>query len=796
MVIAYIITAAILMALLYRFRRVLFQTSTPQKTKWILGLFSFLFISLGILGLLESRHVDHTHLKVEQQDAATQQSMAFNPYDRGSSLSVTEIKAHNNNTSLSELAGLSEPKKELSHLIEYIKDPEKFKRLGAKPPKGLLLYGPSGTGKTLLARAIAGESKVNLFAVSGSSFEESYVGVGAARIRELFALARENKPAFILIDEIDALAPSRSTESLSASHTQTINQLLAEMDNVDDTLNEGIFVIGATNRFDSLDPALLRPGRMDWQIYVPLPNEEDRRSIIEKTLKTIKTDKEMNVNALVERTIGFSSADIVNVINEAAIYAAVNNLKWVDANAFDAAFKKVSAYEYETSPILSVKILTADQIKTNFSDIAGMNEAKKEVTEVVDFLRDPKAFTRLGAKPPKGIIIYGPPGTGKTLMARAIAGEAKATFIAVSGADFEDKYVGVGTQRVKELFKLARKYSPCIVFIDELDALASERNAQDNTHHEQIVNAFLNEMDNIKEGQNEGIIFLGATNRLDSIDPAVLRPGRFDRKVYFRLPTIQERVEILKYYIDKIKAAPDLNINTLSQITPGYTGADLANLVNEAAIEATRKNKPAVDMAAFEEANDKIVLGVSQGASILSEADRRRTAYHEAGHALVGLLNPDHPRVLHKMTIGIRGASLGVTHFRIEAEHYSYTKKEFEAMVSTSFGGYVAEEMIYGKDNISAGAAGDLQNANKIVRDMVGEYAMSDNPNFLTLEVFPEDISTVISGSEVILKRQYEVAKALLEKNKDKLELLAKTLLEKETMDYQEIITLLQIKPE
>lgn len=794
MVIAFIISTLLLLGFLFICNRYLVKKPYPFLSLSVIAFISILFIALQYsVDILVNPAVKEK--PIETVNVTSQPAVEFNPYESAPSLSVTEIPFHRNQLSLKVLAGLNQPKQDLAQLMGFIQDPEKFKRLGAKPPKGLLLYGPSGTGKTLLAKAIAGEARVNLFAVSGSSFEESYVGIGAARMRELFALARKNTPAIILIDDIDALAPAHGNEPISASHRQTVNQLLSEMDHIDETKNHELFLIGTTNRIEALDQGLLRPGRFDWQVHVPLPSDKDRKEIIEKGLKMIKASPELNVSVLSDKMIGLSSADIVNVINEAAIFAAVNNKKIVDNEAFNAAFKKVSAYEVEISPILSATIVSPNEIKTNFASVAGMNEAKTEVAEIVDFLRNPVAFTRLGAKPPKGIIIYGPPGTGKTLMARAIAGEAKATFIAVSGAEFEDKYVGVGAQRVKELFKLARKYSPCIVFIDEIDALLSARGNEQMGYHDQVVNQFLNEMDNIQESKNEGIIFIGATNRVEAIDPAVLRPGRFDRKVYFRLPSVQERADILKLYCDKVRLAPDVNIKTLAQITVGYSGADLANLVNEAAIEATRKNKASVDMASFEEANDRIVLGVRQASSIVTAEDRLRTAYHEAGHALAGLLNPNHPRTLHKMTIGIRGNSLGVTHFKMQTEHYSYTRKEFEAMIATAFGGYVAEELIYGFDNVSAGAAGDLENANRIVREMVGQFALGDTPNYLTLEVFPEDITSVIGGSEVILKRQYEVTKTLLTKNRDKLDLLAKALMERETMDYEEIVKLLQITP-
>jgi cell division protease FtsH len=378
-------------------------------------------------------------------------------------------------------------------------------------------------------------------------------------------------------------------------------------------------------------------------------------------------------------------------------------------------------------------------------------------------------------------------------MARAMAGEANASFLAVSGSAFDERYVGIGASRVRELFKLARKYKPCIVFIDEIDALTAKRSGEDTTGRDQTLNQFLNEMDNIQSGVNDGIIFIGATNRLDVIDPAVLRPGRFDRKVYFRLPDMQEREAILQVHLKKIVVASDVNANTLAKITPGYSGAELANLVNEAAIDATRKNKPAVDMASFEEANDKLLLGAAQN-TISPEKERQVTAYHEAGHALVGLLYPHQPRAFHKMTIGMRNMTLGTTHFTYDTDVNNLNKNQLEAIIATSLGGYIAEEIIFGKDNISTGASNDLVKANAIAKDMVTKYGMADDSSLIVDEVMPLGGTYIVNSAEEILKRDYQNAKKILEQNMDKLHLLAKTLLEKETLDYQQVSKLLNIK--
>lgn len=731
--------------------------------------------------------INHFGVNVENQESQMQ--------DGVSSLAVDIIPANKIKTKLSDIAGMKEAKEDAKQFLEFIKNTDRFKKIGAHPPKGIILFGPSGTGKTLLARAIAGEADATFISVSGSAFEESLVGKGASRVRELFSLARNNKPAIIFIDEIDALAPERKGADLQ-SQVQTVNQLLSEMDNIDAEKNAGIYVLAATNRIESVDPALLRPGRFDWQLHIRLPSDEDRKEILTKAMKKIVVSPEVDITTLVEQTVGYSGADLVNLVNEAAIFAGRSNKNTVDMESFALGIKKISSFEKDLSPSFSIKILSPSEIKTHFADVAGMNAAKREVTEVIDFLKNPEQFTRLGAKPPAGILIYGPPGTGKTMMARAIAGEANATFLAVSGSAFDERYVGVGAARVRELFKLARRYKPCIVFIDEIDALAPEREKNDTSGHDQTLNQFLNEMDNIQQNINEGIIFIAATNRLDIIDRALLRPGRFDRKVYFGLPNLSEREEILKVQLKSIHIAKDVNVKILAQTTAGFSGADLANLVNEAAIEATRNKKDAVDMASFEEANDKISLGVNEGSGSYTEKERKITAYHEAGHALVGLLHPDYPRTFHKMTIGMRNNSLGVTHFRADSDVQSLTKKEFEAMISAALGGYIAEELIFGKDNVTTGAASDLINANQIVKDMVTKYAMADDQSLLMPDVFPAAEHGTSDSAEKILQRDYDEAKKIIEQNKDKLNLIANTLLEKETLDYNQIASLLNLKSE
>jgi cell division protease FtsH len=357
------------------------------------------------------------------------------------------------------------------------------------------------------------------------------------------------------------------------------------------------------------------------------------------------------------------------------------------------------------------RMLSEDQVKVTFADMAGAEEAKEEVVEVVDFLKDPSKFQKLGGKIPKGVLMVGPPGTGKTLLARAIAGEAKVPFFTISGSDFVEMFVGVGASRVRDMFEQAKKHAPCIIFIDEIDAVGRHRGAGLGGGHderEQTLNQLLVEMDGF-EG-NEGVIVIAATNRPDVLDPALLRPGRFDRQVVVPLPDVRGREQILKVHMRKVPTADDVVASVIARGTPGFSGADLANLVNEAALFAARSNKRLVDMEDMEKAKDKIMMGTERRSMVMSEEEKKLTAYHESGHAIVGRLVPQHDPV-HKVSIIPRGRALGVTLFLPEDDRFSYSKQRLESQISSLFGGRIAEELIFGSDMVTTGASNDIQRA-------------------------------------------------------------------------------------
>ncbi|WP_033003187.1 ATP-dependent zinc metalloprotease FtsH [Vibrio azureus] len=459
------------------------------------------------------------------------------------------------------------------------------------------------------------------------------------------------------------------------------------------------------------------------------------------------------------------------------------------------------------------RMMSEEQIKTTFADVAGCDEAKEDVKELVDYLRDPSRFQKLGGKIPTGVLMVGPPGTGKTLLAKAIAGEAKVPFFTISGSDFVEMFVGVGASRVRDMFEQAKKAAPCIIFIDEIDAVGRQRGAGVGGGHderEQTLNQMLVEMDGF-EG-NEGIIVIAATNRPDVLDPALLRPGRFDRQVVVGLPDVRGREQILKVHMRKVPLADDVEPSLIARGTPGFSGADLANLVNEAALFAARGNKRNVSMVEFELAKDKIMMGAERRSMVMSEEVKESTAYHEAGHAIVGRLVPEHDPV-YKVSIIPRGRALGVTMYLPEQDRVSMSRQHLESMVSSLYGGRLAEELIYGADKVSTGASNDIERATDIARKMVTQWGFSEKLGPLLYaeeegEVFlgrsvtqtkhmSDDTAKLIDDEiRTIIDRNYDRAKQILEENMDIMHAMKDALMKYETIDAGQIDDLMNRKTE
>jgi len=457
------------------------------------------------------------------------------------------------------------------------------------------------------------------------------------------------------------------------------------------------------------------------------------------------------------------------------------------------------------------RLLNEDQVKVTFADVAGVEEAKEEVSELVEFLRDPGKFQKLGGKIPRGVLMVGSPGTGKTLLAKAIAGEAKVPFFTISGSDFVEMFVGVGASRVRDMFEQAKKHSPCIIFIDEIDAVGRHRGAGLGGGHderEQTLNQLLVEMDGF-EG-NEGVIVIAATNRPDVLDPALLRPGRFDRQVVVPLPDVRGREQILRVHMNKVPVADDVRPDLIARGTPGFSGADLANLVNEAALFAARANQKIVDMGDFERAKDKIMMGAERKSMVMSDKEKKLTAYHEAGHAIVGRLVPEHDPV-YKVTIIPRGRALGVTMYLPEEDRYSNTKLELECRIATLYGGRIAEELIFGADQVTTGASSDIERATEIARNMVTRWGLSDKLGPLAYseeegEVFlgksstkttamsAETVQSIDSEIRALIDNNYERAEKILKENMDILHAMSDALLKYETIDVGQIDKLMDRK--
>ena len=450
------------------------------------------------------------------------------------------------------------------------------------------------------------------------------------------------------------------------------------------------------------------------------------------------------------------------------------------------------------------RLIEEDQIKVTFQDVAGCDEAKEDVQEMVDFLKDPSKFQKLGGKIPRGALMVGPPGTGKTLLAKAIAGEARVPFFSISGSDFVEMFVGVGASRVRDMFEQAKKNAPCIIFIDEIDAVGRHRGAGLGGGHderEQTLNQLLVEMDGF-EG-TEGIIVIAATNRPDVLDPALLRPGRFDRQVVVGLPDVRGREQILKVHMKRVPMASNVEVSFLARGTPGFSGADLANLVNEAALFAARKNKRQVDMEDFEKAKDKIMMGAERKSMVMSEEEKRLTAYHEAGHAIVGRLVPDHDPV-YKVSIMPRGRALGITMFLPERDQYSASMEKLESQISSLFGGRIAEEIIFGRRKVTTGAQNDIERATNLARNMVTRWGLSERLGPLA---YSEEEGEVFLGRSVtkhkmvseetahlideeirsFIDRNYERSESILKENLEKLHVMADALMKYETIDHLQI---------
>ena len=681
-----------------------------------------------------------------------------------------------NNVTFDDVAGVKKSKGKILQIVDFLKRPDYYTRLGAKIPRGVLLSGPSGTGKTLIAKAMANSADVPFISVTGPELANIYIDP-VERMHALFKEAREKSPCIIFIDEIEAIgAVDNRYGATNQSRTPALSQLLLEMDGMGN--NSGVIVLAVCNHQDRLDKSLLRAGRLDRHIYVAQPDTEERAEIFQLYLKDVKLADDVDLSKLAEITSGLSGADISKVCNDAAFTATVADEETVKFSYFEQAVVNVRKG-------LEDKSMEMGTIK--FADVAGMEEAKREVTEIVDFLKHPEKYSHLGGRIPKGALLVGPPGTGKTMLAKAVAGEAHVPFFSRSGSEFVEMYVGVGASRVRELFAEAKEKAPCVVFIDEIDAVGTKRSNEGfNSEHDQTLNQLLTEMDGI-DGAS-GVIVLAATNREDILDDALLRPGRFDRKVHVTLPALTDREAIFKVHLKKVKVDETVDLTQLARQTPGMSGAEIANVCNEAAILAARQNREAVTMADFNEAIDKVTLGLENKSMLMTRQDVYETAVHEAGHTTtIWLL--EHAAPLVKISIVPRGKALGVN-MTMPEERVGYTKQAFLDEICSFMGGRAAEELFLG--TIGTGALNDMQQATRIARSMVMYYGMSEKmPNIsyydpqgqLGQRPYSDERARLIDEeTSRIVNEQYDRAKKLISEHAEQHHKVVDALMEKEVI--------------
>jgi ATP-dependent metalloprotease FtsH len=688
---------------------------------------------------------------------------------------------------------------ELRELAQFLSDPSRFQKLGARIPKGVLLYGPPGCGKTLLARAVAGESGAAFYSISGSDFVEMFVGVGAARVRDLFKSAREDAPAIVFIDEIDAVARKRRSgpalsEGSGEEQGQALNQLLTEMDGF--SSGEGTIVIAATNRPDELDPALLRPGRFDRAIAVDRPDEAGRLAILRLHAGGKPMAPDVDLPRIARRAIGLTGADLESVTNEAALLAARAEREDIgQVELEDALTRVLEAPERQRRLTMRDRSVGQQSLgveRVTFADVAGVGEALTELTEIRDFLIDAERFAAVGARFPRGFLLVGPPGCGKTLLARAVAGESNAAFLSVAATEFTEVFVGEGAARVRDLFGRARAMAPAIVFIDEIDAIGARREAGagGSRESEQTLNQILIELDGFKD--RDDVIVMAATNRPEILDAALVRAGRFDREITVSLPDRQGRRDILEVHIGDKRLAADVDLDAIAAITRGLSGADLANVMNEAALLSARRGRAEISMRALEEAVERSTMGISR-AHVLTDDERRTVAVHEAGHAVVAGTLPG-GRLPHMISIIPSGQSLGRAWLADTHDRLVHSRSALIDEMAVLLGGRCAEQLVLG--DAGSGVLGDLAAVGRIAHHMVRDLGMSEKVGAIGYgadehgpapAVSDETLRLIDAEARKLVDLALERAEAVLRSSRAELDELIAALLVSETLTSAQI---------
>ena len=686
---------------------------------------------------------------------------------------------------LEHVIGADEAKRDARQLVELLRNASKLQETGARMPRGLLLLGPPGTGKTMIAKAIANEAGVPFYSVSGADFVELFVGMGAHRVRGVYSQARKHKAAIVFIDELDALGARTSTEAAGGGgdreYNQTINQLLVELDGFG---RSNVLTIAATNFEESLDPALLRPGRFDRRIYVPLPDEAAREALLRQYLSRVKHDADVDVQSVVQATTNFSGADIAHLVNAAALLALQDGRPSATAADLHAAVSlERSALSSRTVGSSSIVSRITD-INVRLDDVVGIEDAKREVVEVIELLRSPARAADLGIKPPRGILFAGPPGTGKTMLAQAMANEAGVPFYAVAGSDFTSVWRGEPARRIRAVYAQARRHPAAVVFIDEVDALGAARSTGPGALRDDnaTVDALLVEMDGFG---GSTVLTIGATNNGDLLDPGLLRPGRFDRVIPFSLPDLEGRRRVLARHLSKVRnAAPD--VDGIARASAGCSPADLMNVVKEAGMLALRAGRAAVSVDDLAGGLERVAVGMERRV-VMNEHERRIAAYHEAGHAVVTrLLAPD--RELRKISIvGTVNGALGFTWGVPGAEVHLRSEREYLTEIQIALAGMAAERLVFGA--ATDGASGDLQKVGQLVTRMVSELGMGGV--LYRVEPMSEALRQHLDlEMRRISDGCFQQVSSLLAANRTQLEIVATALLAAEVLSRDDIARL------